>query len=1303
MGTYFVGSNVTFNVFAYEGFSYTISNPDPGSYTLQVVSNSGGFGPSPSPVYFTKNGNNSYTFGVSDLSNNLTPGTTETFVLQATGPSTLVSSNLVTIGAGRFLDGSGNNLSNTSYTFYKNEPITPVRFVAPSFKLKQPLLAIPALPPGLSFVSNASNIYDLTGTPLVTVPTSNYQIIGVQDGGSKIVTTRINLTISNERLRVDLSGSPIVNNMTIGTTIGSRVFTVRPPSGTTGIRYTYASFPDGIVVRDINGITQTGTSFAPSDPSFTMIITGAPTSNAAYAFRNAGVTATGVTYPIQVSRTSPLPIIESSQALTFSFGETVLFDLSSAPVLYNGIPVDPSAVFFRAGTYFGSSVGMSNIVSPDLRSDLSLTFVPSLSRANLTGTPTSAGSGTYTLRATNSNGTTRDYSVPITVSNDSVTFASPVGVDLCYNFILSRPVDQAKTGYYPSNIQFLASAASKLPVTLSAPALAGTGLSLDSNGVITGIPTAVTSQTDLIVTANVSGSPATGTKTVKFAVLNDVFTFANVSSSFFNFIQNVPATPFQIQATTLSERGIIGFAQTGFPDGLTISPAGIVSGTPRTSSPASGNVTIAATTGYASGTRDFSYNIIPDTMIFTVPQPSYTAQAGQPIGPVNVDGVTYSGTTVSNYDLSISPTYGMTINASNGILGGTWISGLPPGPLLPSSCNFTVKAQAGNLQGDLLANITATPVVRNTMFFTPYRPTGGGTFWIYYTSPELMKTPSVVNLDLPSNFTGFAIADVKVKNNDPLNNVILMAGKTAGADGGFLVRGTRIDNLSRVPVFSSLTDVVFSEITNKVGTSTWWAGGRLQGPASMSPFVLRSDDDGLTWDVSGVVQIRNTIETRDRNGSNIPVDARSWPYLIGGLALAYDTTSGVMLAGGNGVGTRPSMVISTDEGLSWALVGTGLLKETAKFNLDNSSVWIAVGSDDYQSVDKGSTLAYTTQTCTIRYSTDQGSSWTRASNDFNMFGYDIAYANNTWIAIGVNGTPETGFGAEDQTYTEQLRYSTDGSNWTAFDLSTNTLVPTTLADPILAPLRTGPIAHDSNYWYIFVNEGSNGTGLPKVYTHDLSTSLASNWTAIPLYGGTGWKDTQSPPFTDDIRYTTFSSPAPLFTGEPPTNVTLSFTTSPGAGPTFTSPSSLSFLQYQHVPISPIQLAATGTGTIYFFVTADDLPPGLTFNPRTNIISGAVAQAGTLTTNVYAKDDTGIRILSLTFTTLIPRIVRQQDGAGSYTSLLRQYTEVLGAQNARDSRVYPTQESKLGEFMSPEAPDVITQTVDPSCFGPSNCL
>jgi hypothetical protein len=128
-------------------------------------------------------------------------------------------------------------------------------------------------------------------------------------------------------------------------------------------------------------------------------------------------------------------------------------------------------------------------------------------------------------------------------------------------------------------------------------------------------------------------------------------------------------------------------------------------------------------------------------------------------------------------------------------------------------------------------------------------------------------------------------------------------------------------------------------------------------------------------------------------------------------------------------------------------------------------------------------------------------------------------------------------------------------------------------------------------------------------------------------------------------------------------------------------------------IDPIEFTATGTGDIYFFVDRTTLPVGLVFNPLTREITGSPMRIGTQRVIVYAKDDNGVSAITLTFTTIIPRIIHPQSGAGAFTSLVRQYTVVNASQNSRDRLVDPSQERALGEFMAPQGADVIT---------PSNC-
>jgi len=1247
-------SNNAIGVFAYEGFSYTISNPDP-TYTLQTVVNSSGFGPSPSALYFTKNGNLSYTFAITDASTNLTAGTSENFVLQTvSGSSILTSSNTVTINAGRFLDASGASLSNNSYIFFKNEPITRIRLVAP-FTLKPPT-SIPSLPPGLSFVSNASNIYDISGTPLVTVPNSNYQIIGVQNGGSRIVTTKFNMVISNERIRLNLDGSANITGMTIGTPIASRTFTAIPPAGSNVVRYTFPTLPDGITARDLLGNVVTS-PFTPvfSDASYTMVIGGTPTSNAAYAFRDAGVTTDGLSYPVQASRTVPAPLLSNSETLNFKFAETVLFDLSTTQPLYTGVPLVAGQNFFRAATYFTSNVPITSIFSPDLRSDLSLTFDASLSRANLTGTPISAGSASYTIRAINSNNVTRDYITPINVSNDIISFISPTpAIDTCYSFILSRPVDQVKDGYYPYPITFAAQAGSKLPVVLSAPGLAGTGLSL-SNGTIVGIPTSVLPLTSISVNATVTGSPATASQTVKVSILNDVFTIGDIASSNFAFIQNIPITPFQIPVTTLSGRNVINFTTYGGPMGITVNPAGVVSGTPLSTSPSAGNITFEPTTGYASSTRDFSFSLIPDSILMIIPQPVYTFVAGGSVS-IPITGTSYSGATVSNYAVA-SPNYGLVVNPTTGLISGNWTDSIPPNPILPATGSLTFTSAAGNVTGILPATFTVNPVVKRYSFL-----------WAadkFYTYDDVSWSTSV-------KFSGKQGFDILIKNSNVNGNFVVATASNT------IWRSSTGDDF--LPIDTD--QLCCSTLAVKTDFPIWWCSGiRVDDFAVNRAAIIYSEDNATSWDLLTILQdtASNYMLARDSNTNTGNV------YLRGGIALAYG--DGVLMAGGlsDDLGS-PVMLRSLDDGSTWAndTVG-GFVKETAYYNFDNSLIWIATGSSAYKSLDsETSTLTYSFPTDTIKYSTNQGQTWFNAANDFTMMGCEVIYADNTWLATGMDGVSAT-------SYDLKLKYSTDGSNWSNVTLFTSDPF-SNMTTPMIAPLPIGSMNYDGSNWNVFVRtEDLSGNKTLKLYSSPTLTAAPSGWTTEDLSG--------TFPTDDGLRMLSYTRPQYLRNTGSTTDldIVLTFDTGNiGGGPIVSSPSSKSFLLYQYIPVS-IQFGTTGgIGNVYFFVSDSDLPPGLDFNPLTNVLSGNSVNLGPASTLMYVQDSSGITIERLSFTTILPRVIRKQDGAAAYTSLLKQYTEVLAAQSGRDQRMLPNQGVRLGEFMSPVPPTVITKTFTTDC-------
>lgn len=1483
-------SNNAIQVFAYERFNFVISNPSNATHTLQNVSNSGGFGGNPSPLYFTRNGNSNITFASTDLSNNLTAGTTEFFNVTITnGGASLVSSNTVTIGAGRFLDGSGLTLSNSFFTFFKNEPITPIRLIAPSFTLAVPI-SIPALPPGLSFSSNTSNEYRIVGTPILPITSTNYQIIGVQSGGSKIVTTRFNIVVSNERLRVNLTGAPIIGNMQIETAITTRVITSIPPAATGGlVRYTFPVLPDGIVAKNSAGVVQSP-GFTASDASYTMIIEGTPTLAAAEAFRNAGADSNGLPYTVTATRFSPLPALSNTVPLTFQFAPAVLFDTPTLTSNFVGVPVDPSANFFVANTYFISNSGISNITnifSSNLRSDLSLVYVPGSSIARLSGTPLTAGNTPFTIRATNATGLTRDFTVPFTVSNDVVSFEPPTPVvDTSYAFILSRPLTSFKDGFYTSNIQFNARSASGRSVVLSAPALTGTGLSLDASGTIVGIPSQVTPLTPLTVTASAVGSPATATRTVQFSIRNDTFTFADVCASRLSFVENFPIVPVQFPVTTLSDRTSIGYSVSGFPNGLFIDPAGLVTGTPTSSSPTAGNVTVTATTGYASGSRDFSYNITPESILFTFPQSVYSYEAGDPVS-IQVTGTAYSGGTVGNYALTLPPSYGLTIGPTSGLISGTWTNSIPPNQLLFADQSFNVTAQVNGVSGGSVVDVSAGPIIQNTSFVW-----AGGKFFSFNPTTSWVANSNFVNVPL-----GF---DIVIKNNRVDGNFILATQSDA------IYRSTNANDFTRIPIGTVTSGQVVSSLAFKPGTTTWWASGL----GSSGPNIIESDDNGFTWYPKGDIITSASVRVTTRRGFS---SASVNPYLNPGIALKY--SDGVLLAGGTTLFGSESMLRSTDEGATWNSVTGAFGAELAYFNFDVSGMWVATGSDANRSetiVINGTPSSISTNT--IRCSTNRGQTWLppQFGGDFNTNAYELVYGNtngtDVWVASGIDGFTRGVVGYNYTNYVVSLKYS-QGPNfsWSSVDGIPSILYGAAFADPIArytfsvytagsstvadqiggAPavirrvdltsypfpsisLGPNPPADDGTaivtpsianvysveVWFQFATYISSRQylidfrpGLPDGFISITSTGgqVGAGLVGAALYINGVFRATLTPtydirnditpnesssirqvvivrsaPFADNMTFfsryavgtneslnvesmaasvyeicvyntpltagsiaviynlkvaSTFglldgglfpNAPAPLpiidiplrmgsvnfdgsnwnvFTqtqdpsgtwvstlyssptlGPTWTSATVSFPGIPqnqnrrfinstrgqflrpsasrtiditlttnsdlGTGPSISPPSS-SFLLYQYVAAS-LQLSATGTGQIYFFISADNLPAGLTFNPLTNIISGKPAEQGTFTTTVYARDDNGISEVSYRFTVNTPRLIRKQDGAGAYTSLLKQYTEVLAAQSARDSRALPTQLVGLGEFMSPVPVSVTTKTFNTNC-------
>jgi hypothetical protein len=1277
------GSN-TIPTFLYESFSYTISNPAPGTYTL-TTSNTPGI----PPGYVVNNGSNVV---FSNATNGMNIGT-EVFTItakDASGITVATSSNNVTIGAGRFLDGSGSGYpAGSVYTFYKNEPITPLRLVAP-FAIAAPT-SVPTIPPGLTYSTVSSSTYDITGTPLTTVPQSNYLIIGKGTGANlgKIVTSQIGMVVSNERVLLNLSGTPIVSPMTVDTPITNRVLTARFPPYPSGgtLRYSWSGLPDGIVVKDLSGNTQVGPTFTPVDASSTLIITGTPTITAANSYRDANISSNVVTFT--ATRTNPLPSLSNSQAITFGFGETVLFDTPSIPTFYKDVALDPSATSFRAQTYFGSGSAIASMTAPSgLPAGLSLNFVAGTGRAYLTGTPTAVGSASYTIRAVNSNAILRDLSAPITVAADSVSFLSPPtpAVDICYNFILSRPIALELSGYYTSNIRFQAAAASRKPVTFSAPGLSGTGLSFSnvSNGIVqlVGVPDTVTPLTTIAVTASAVGTPATATRNFKLAVLNDVITISDISSSLLSFVQNRAITPIQLTATTLSERPVSSFTSANLPSGINLSTSGLLSGTPTDATFSPTTFTVTASTGYASQTKTYTYNTVQDNVLIVIPTTTVTVQPS--FSGVEVDILAYSG--------------------SEGEFNPAFSSGMAPA----QSTTATITTTAPNL---ISGNFSDVPVLAPEYRFRVLGTAGSFTavtqINAVVTNPPTIQHSSIVADSIIYPF--------------PLT----FSAQIPKVSGRILVS---TDSPTSFPI-PFTTDVA------STGPSTWstrYTFTDVEGPgydmarnsnvfvAVLGSNIIRSTDYGNTWS-----QVPSSNIQTVSNVFGIQYSGLADPLIPGPPRIRFaNPTFGAVVSDGAstwwamGAGTTdvsgywaPLSFVrrSTDNGQTWVDISLALSGSVSPFILQSNKLSYNQGRLFYT----GRQVAGSTSNAFYYADSSNITSWTKPLTTLGLNGsiIGIAFSNSTVFAAG-----------DDSNGTATFVSTNNGTTWSA---GTN---PNPGPGSITDGYRYADIFQKYGYWFAggisqgfgFLQSSSNlidwdsrGGGLPGTYS--ATTENGITWISVGAtapFQPTRW-NSNGTLGTDGIISNTFATAEikRLYaeTTVTPSNPTLTFSIPYDAsGIGFTSPTQTQYTNWQFVPIPTIPVVATNPvpGSFLYYYAAG-LPRGLTLNLDASGIESSITGTSTQFSDAFSRivlyaalnpggGGGGVAALSISMRTILPTVQKQQTSAGAWTSLVRQYTVVNAAQNSVNGRGLPATEPPLGEFTRPYPPDSVSAPGDPNC-------
>ena len=686
----------------------------------------------------------------------------------------------VTIGPGRFFPPAANQI----YQLYQYEDISNTFGSNPVFSTVlaiDSIVTVPTLPRGLT-LSGSSNTFYLLGVPLAKSAQSSYTVIGSNSTSGKIVTSTVAMQVNEQVVRISPSFYALTD-LTVDALVLPITFTAIQPQLIYAytFRYGWSDLPDGFVFKDING-NIAPTAFAPADPALTIVLTGSPT----LAFATSMAASGGNLYQTRLygTQTDQSGTQTTGTALiNFSFAETVLISVSNAVQMFEYKTLGSNDVVITTGTFFATSPIVS-VQAESLPPGLSLVNLGDPNTYFLRGTPSlTTLPEYYTFTATNYNGTSRSVNAYLPIYPDIVSFGGSTPADgTVVQFIIGRPLTNAKATYYTTPITFTAtSAASGTPITYTSSIdVTPYGLILSSTtGALTGLPTSLLSSTTVTITAtDVYGK--FGTTTIQLSILDDVFTWPTYAPAFF---QNRAITPYTfVMTSTLSDRAILSYSSSDLPTGLTITPSGLLSGTPTTYT-ATGTFHISATTGYSTYSQIYSYTMIQDNLL--VLQVNGTDSIGLTFSDIPFITIQYSS------DAAVTPTYSvanvhptpaptLTMSAS-GMLSGdftgatfssTYYADITAtyagvtGSTTITLSNGTIFTSSGNLTftQPTLPIITLYQYVPYTI---PVQATVSPTEFIYYYglniplgltfTPESTGTSATISGISPSNNTNAAV------------------------------------------------------------------------------------------------------------------------------------------------------------------------------------------------------------------------------------------------------------------------------------------------------------------------------------------------------------------------------------------------------------------------------------------------------------------------------------------------------------------------------------------------------------------
>jgi hypothetical protein len=555
-----------------------------------------------------------------------------------------------------------------------------------------------------------------TGTSSFTITATDGNITGLW--GTQAYTLTVNATSS-------LTVSPTTLPGATANTLFSVMVSATGGSGTYTFAVTAGSLPTGLALNAVTGVLS-GTPMTSGTSTFT--ITATDTTNTALQGSN--------TYTLTVNAAGILTVYPTT--------------LASAVV---GNPFN--ATLSATG---GSGSYTFAVTAGSLPTWLTLNATTGV----LSGTPTSTGTSTFTITATDSNspGLTgrRDFTLSVTPGSsltvNPTTLASAT-VNSAYSATLSAT---GGSGHYT-----FAVTAGSLPSWLTLNA---------TTGVLSGTPTASGAST-FTITATDSNNPGLAGSRAYTLTVNAVSTVTVSPTTLPNATAN---SAFNVMLSATGGSGSYTFAVTAgsLPSWLTLdATTGLLSGTPTSTGTSSFTITATDSSGVA-GSQAYtltvdpasSLTVSPGALASATPNSAYSASLSATGGSGSYIFAVTSGSLPA----------GISLNASTGVLSGT--------PPTIGTWSFTITATDRNspgLRGSQAYALTVTSFIVTPNLSIPdfganptiYSVASGN--WSNAATWSLGRLPTTG--DIVDILPGFTVT-YDVNSTTALNTVEIQAGAT---------------------------------------------------------------------------------------------------------------------------------------------------------------------------------------------------------------------------------------------------------------------------------------------------------------------------------------------------------------------------------------------------------------------------------------------------------------------------------------------------------------------------------------------